>query len=125
MNIKAILDVDMLAIESNDEITLMLDLTAPQNPLHANRDGQAVQIVLDRSGSMSGQPLAAAKNSLLRLVERLAPQDSFGLVAFDDSALVVIPTKKSQIIICLHYRRLLERSPPADQQISQLATSWV
>lgn len=94
MNIKAILDVDILAIEANDEITLMLDLTAPQNPLHANRDGQAVQIVLDRSGSMSGQPLAAAKSSLLRLVERLAPQDSFGLVAFDDSALVVVPNKK-------------------------------
>ena len=53
MNIKAILDVDMLAIEANDEITLMLDLTAPQNPLYANRDGQAVQVVLDRSGSIS------------------------------------------------------------------------
>lgn len=93
MDIKAILDVDMVALESNDKLTLMLDLTAPQNPLSANRPGQAVQIVLDRSGSMNGAPLEAAKGSLLKLIDRLAPQDSFGLVAFDDSALVIAPLR--------------------------------
>jgi Ca-activated chloride channel family protein len=42
---------------------------------------------------MEGQPLDAAKGSLLKLVNRLAPQDAFGLVAFDDSALVIVPTR--------------------------------
>lgn len=93
MEIKAILDVDMIALESGDKLTLMLDLTAPQNPLAANRPGQAVQIVLDRSGSMDGPPLDAAKGSLLKLIDRLAPEDSFGLVAFDDSALVIAPMR--------------------------------
>ena len=74
MDVKAVLDVDMVALESSDKLTLMLDLTAPANPLAANRPGQAVQIVLDRSGSMDGAPLEAAKGSLLKLIERLAPR---------------------------------------------------
>ena len=93
MNVKALLDVDMVAFEATDKITLMLDLTAEQNPKHASRPGQAVQVVLDRSGSMDGPPLEAAKGSLLKLIDRLAPQDSFGLVAFDDSALVIAPIR--------------------------------
>jgi Ca-activated chloride channel family protein len=93
MHVKALLDVDMVAIEATDNITLMLDLTAPANPVHASRPGQCVQVVLDRSGSMSGEPLESAKGSLLKLIDRLAPQDSFGLVAFDDQALVIIPTR--------------------------------
>ena len=93
MNVKALLDVDMVALEAADKVTLMLDLTAPANPAQSSRPGQAIQVVLDRSGSMQGQPLDAAKGSLLKLVDRLAPQDAFGLVAFDDSALVVVPTR--------------------------------
>jgi Ca-activated chloride channel family protein len=93
MQVKALLDVDMVALEATDKVTLMLDLTAPQNPTHASRPGQAVQVVLDRSGSMDGQPLEAAKGSLLKLIDRLAPQDSFGLVAFDDTALVITPMR--------------------------------
>jgi len=93
MNVKALLDVDMVAMEAADKVTLMLDLTAPANPKHTSRPGQGVQVVLDRSGSMNGQPLEAAKGSLLKLIDRLAPQDAFGLVAFDDTALVVVPTR--------------------------------
>ena len=93
MNVKALLDVDMVALEAADKVTLMLDLTAPANPAQSTRPGQAIQVVLDRSGSMEGQPLDAAKGSLLKLVSRLAPQDAFGLVAFDDAALVIVPTR--------------------------------
>jgi Ca-activated chloride channel family protein len=93
MNVKALLDVDIVALEAADKVTLMLDLTAPANPAQSTRPGQAIQVVLDRSGSMEGQPLDAAKGSLLKLVSRLAPQDAFGLVAFDDSALVIVPTR--------------------------------
>ena len=93
MKIQALLDVDMVALEATDKVTLMLDLTAPANPAHVNRPGQAVQVVLDRSGSMEGYPLEAAKESILKLVDRLAPQDSFGLVAFDDTALVIVPSR--------------------------------
>lgn len=94
MNVNAHLDVDLVALETQDNVTLMLDLTAPLSERTKDRPGQAVQVVLDRSGSMDGEPLESAKSSLLALIERLAPQDYFGLVAFDDTALVIAPTFK-------------------------------
>lgn len=93
MHVKAHLDVDLVALESPDKVTLMLDLTAPITDAAKTRPGQAVQVVLDRSGSMNGAPLESAKGSLLKLIDRLAPQDSFGLVAFDDQALVIAPMR--------------------------------
>lgn len=93
MHVEAHLDVDLVALETQDNITLMLDLTAPISEASKDRPGQAVQVVLDRSGSMEGEPLESAKGSLLALIERLAPQDLFGLVVFDGSALVVAPIR--------------------------------
>ena len=93
MHVNAHLDVDLVALETADRITLMLDLTAPQVIGSENRPGQAVEVVLDRSGSMAGAPFEAAKQSLVRLVERLAPQDSFGLVIFDDATTIISPLR--------------------------------
>jgi Ca-activated chloride channel homolog len=124
MHVKALLDVDMVAMEATDNLTLMLDLTAPANPKHASRPGQAVQVVLDRSGSMHGEPLEAAKGSLLKLIDRLAPQDSFGLVAFDDTALVVVPTRTMADHEMPALRKAIRECTPEDQPISLPVTSW-
>ena len=93
MHVNAHLDLDLVALETADRITLMLDLTAPDSPGSLDRPGQAVEVVLDRSGSMQGAPFEAAKQSLLRLVDRLAPQDSFGLVIFDDATTIISPLR--------------------------------
>ena len=93
MNVKAILDIDLVALESTEKVTMMLDMTAPITDAAKTRPGQAVQIVLDRSGSMNGPVFESAKESILKLIDRLAPQDSFGLVAFDDQALIVSPMR--------------------------------
>ena len=93
MNVKAILDIDLVALESTEKVTMMLDMTAPITDAAKSRPGQAVEVVLDRSGSMSGAVFNSAKESILKLIERLAPQDSFGLVAFDDHALIVAPMR--------------------------------
>lgn len=94
MKINAHLDLDLVALETQDRITLMLDLTAPISDASSTRPGQAVQVVLDRSGSMEGAPLTSALESIQKLVDRLAPQDSFGLVTFDDTSLIVAPHRK-------------------------------
>ena len=91
MNISTHLDVDLVAVESTDRVSLMVDITAPTSDAQKVRPGQGIEIVLDRSGSMSGESLDSAKESILKLIDRLAPQDSFGLVSFDDTALIEIP----------------------------------
>ena len=93
MNVKAILDIDLVALESTEKVTMMLDMTAPITDAAKSRPGQAVEVVLDRSGSMSGAVFESAKESILKLIDRLAPQDSFGLIAFDDHALIVAPMR--------------------------------
>ncbi len=91
MNISTHLDVDLVAVESTDRVSLMVDITAPTSDAQKVRPGQGIEIVLDRSGSMSGQSLESAKESIIKLIDRLAPQDSFGLVSFDDTALIEVP----------------------------------
>ena len=95
MHINAHLDVDLVAIESTDSVTLMLELEAPAaDDSSKDRPEHTAAVVLDRSGSMNGLPLESAKRALISLVDRLDDRDRFGLVTFDDAAQVVIPAGK-------------------------------
>jgi Ca-activated chloride channel family protein len=93
MKTKLILDTDLVAIESEDKVTVMVDLTAPVTENQTSRPARGVQICLDISGSMEGAPLASAKESILKLIDRLDKKDTFGMVIFDDTAKVAVPTK--------------------------------
>lgn len=102
MKINALLDVNVVAHESEDEVAVLLELEAPASISDGARPQASLQVVLDRSGSMSGAPLEGAKKALVALVRRLEPSDNFGLVTFDDSAQVVVPagplTDKENVI---------------------------
>src|SRR4051795_11054697 len=92
MHVNAHLDVDLVAVEQTDQITVMLELVAPERPPGEQRPPATVQVVLDRSGSMDmGERLPAARSALKALVDRLEPGDAFGLVVFDDEVDVVVP----------------------------------
>ncbi len=92
MEIKALLDVDVVAVESEDRLAVLLDVTAPEATGSARAPSTLV-VVLDRSGSMAGPPLDAAKGALESLVGRLAPTDRFGVVVYDDETQVVVPAE--------------------------------
>ncbi len=62
------------------------DASTPRSPLH-------LAIVLDRSGSMSGQPLAEAKRCARTMLDSLAPADHAAVYAFDDEVTCVAPFK--------------------------------
>lgn len=91
MKVNALLDVNVVAHEAEDEVTVLLELEAPAALADDPRAQASLQVVLDRSGSMAGPPLEGAKQALAALVRRLQPTDNFGLVTFDDSAQVVVP----------------------------------
>ena len=91
MQLKARMDVDLVAVEEADEVTVLLDLHAPEEARAGERPPAAVQVVLDRSGSMHGPRLDAARRALAALVDRLGPGDRLGVVAFDDEVRVVLP----------------------------------
>jgi len=91
MHLTAHLDIDLLALATDEELTCLVELVAPTPPETTTRPGQAVVVVLDRSGSMSGEPLAAAQRAITDLVRRLSPQDAFGLVTFDTQVDIPVP----------------------------------
>lgn len=93
MNLHATLDVDVLALQQDDTVTCLLTFDAPVLDDARSRPGETVVVVVDRSGSMSGASLDAVRSSLHALADRMRPQDSFGIVAFDSSAQVIVPCR--------------------------------
>jgi Ca-activated chloride channel family protein len=103
MKFSAQLDVNVVAHEVEDEVSVLLDLAAPgASNLPEERRATSLQVVLDRSGSMAGPLLDGALIALAGLVHRLDDRDNFGLVVFDDSSRVAVPagplTDKSHVL---------------------------
>src|SRR4051794_33437320 len=91
MHVTATLDIEAVALEAQDEVSVLLQLAAPTvSPAH-RRPPAALVAVLDRSGSMSGERLAGARRALSDLGDRLGPRDSFGLGVFRKAAGGVLP----------------------------------
>lgn len=53
---------------------------------HVVAEPREMVFVVDCSGSMSGEPLAACKRAMRRCLERLGPDDTFTIVRFSDRA---------------------------------------
>jgi Ca-activated chloride channel family protein len=91
MHLNTTLDLDMVAIEAQDQVSVLLELAAPAAETANPRPPSTLQVVLDRSASMAGGALQSAKTALIDLVGRLEPTDHFGLVLFDDEVHVAVP----------------------------------
>src|SRR3954452_19961911 len=91
MRLNALLDVDVVALEADDAVSVLLELAAPVADAARTRPRSTLQVVLDRSGSMAAARPDAPLPPLAALVLRLDPIDHFGLVAFDDQVQVVVP----------------------------------
>jgi Ca-activated chloride channel family protein len=64
--------------------TLML--YPPENLSHLKRAPMEMIFVLDCSGSMSGKPIAKAKQAITRALKRLQPGDTFQVIRFSNNA---------------------------------------
>lgn len=70
---------------------LMLELTAADIPCDDVEPPVQLALVLDRSGSMSGQKLAITREAAARLIRSLRPTDQVGVVIYDDRVEVLSP----------------------------------
>ena len=82
-------------LEGHDnELYALVRADAPSDELIASQGEERpplnLSIVIDRSGSMSGQPLTEAKRAAAFLVEGLRPIDRVAIVAYADNAEVLV-----------------------------------
>ena len=75
------LSIRFLTTQNTHQVGLLITVGADQPPRRAPIN---VALVLDRSGSMSGPPLEAAKRAATRFAELLGPNDRLSVAVFDD-----------------------------------------
>jgi Ca-activated chloride channel family protein len=90
MNTSVSLDYQAILANSAQPVHLAFQFTAPAVAGHRERP-IAFSLVLDRSGSMDGAPLEAARRAARAVVQNLRRGDNFSLVVFDETAEVTIP----------------------------------
>jgi Ca-activated chloride channel family protein len=83
-------DHQLLAVEGEHDVHCMLELHAPAAP-DAARPPLHLALVIDRSGSMAGDKLDAARASATFLAGRLRPTDQLAIVIYDNDVDLVVP----------------------------------
>ena len=73
-------------------VSALVRLEVAFPPVERDRDPIALALVIDRSGSMGGEPLAFAKRAAQQALTVLQPGDAVAVVAFDNRVQVVVPT---------------------------------
>ncbi len=68
-------------------------LDVPFAPREAERPPVNLALVLDRSGSMSGNKIAKAREAAIEALRRLGPRDIFSLVVYDHAVQTLVPAQ--------------------------------
>lgn len=73
---------------------LVMSVAAPAHVAAHSVVPKDVTLVIDRSGSMSGDPLEHARRAAVDVVGRLGPRDRINVVAFDDGVDALFPAPR-------------------------------
>ena len=80
----------------NTQVDVLLQIKAPDLKTDHERSPLNLSVVLDRSGSMNGDPLEVAKQSALFVQSRLTSRDVISLVTYDDTVDIVSPSSAAR-----------------------------
>ncbi|MCP4903860.1 MAG: VWA domain-containing protein [bacterium] len=90
------LDRGAVHVGSSGEIHLELKARGAELPERAIlRRPTDVVVVLDRSGSMGGDPMAKALAAIRELIGQLGPEDRFALVTYSNGSDLVVPLARA------------------------------
>jgi Ca-activated chloride channel family protein len=86
MEVTAKFTYSKVQFDKFNDVHLVVTLKAPKIDWQAKRPAICVIPVIDISGSMNGDKLAYAKQSVFKLIDNLQPGDFCGLITFGNSA---------------------------------------
>ena len=104
--IKFILNTDqsLIAREVPSQRILEISIQAPKAVAQNHRPALNLALILDRSGSMSGEKLAYVKRAAQHVLDLLEEQDRIALVAYDDEINLISPS----VQVTHHVRKTLK-----------------
>ena len=85
------LDRTVLPARTTDRAVIKVCLDGLRLPRSGRRPPVNLALVIDRSGSMSGEKLVRARQAAHEAVRRLAPDDLFSLIAYESRVETLIP----------------------------------
>ena len=87
-------DRSVLPADDPQNVILKVTLDAPRVPENTSRPRVNVALVMDRSGSMTGNKIEMAKAAALEALSRLGKDDVFSLIAYDTEVQTLVPARK-------------------------------
>mgnify|MGYP001063217172 FL=1 len=109
INIEMSWDKVVVPAKTNTERSLLIELSADSDSKIKKIDRPPVNLalVVDRSGSMDGSPIEAAKIAASQIVEKLSSKDCLSLVSFDDEVITHFSNVKMDIEGCNHAKQMI------------------
>ena len=83
-----------LLADTRQTTVIKVDLTGFTMPIHDKRITANMALVLDKSGSMSGEKLKQARKAAEIAVDRLSKNDILSVITYDDKVDVILPATK-------------------------------
>lgn len=95
LNLDLSLDRDVLPAGQSETAIIKVSLNVPEIPREIERPPVNLTLVLDRSGSMSGDKISKAHDAAITALRMLGPQDLFSLVIYDHNVHTLIPPQSA------------------------------
>lgn len=89
------LDRSLLAADAVQRAVIKVSLRAREAASSSERPPVNLAVVLDRSGSMSGEKIERAKDAAIEALRRLGPRDRFSLVIYDHEVETLVPAQSA------------------------------
>ncbi len=102
VNFRIIPERTIIRNDTVSEIDIVIEIiaTSEYQVEESSKTNLNLALVIDRSGSMSGEKLETAKNSCIEIFKRLKNEDFLTIIVYDDEAEVIINplTKREDVI---------------------------
>lgn len=95
INLELSLDRDVLPSGQSEIAIIKVALNAPEMSHDIERPAVNLTLIIDRSGSMSGDKISKARDAAITALRMLGPQDIFSLVVYDHQVHTLIPPQSA------------------------------
>lgn len=89
------LDRSTLPADATERAIVKVSLTAPETVRQTNRPPVNLAIVMDRSGSMSGDKIRNAQEAAIEALRRLGSSDLYSLVVYNHNVETLVPAQSA------------------------------